>query len=37
MRSFVRASTDCTIYQPSGRLDSWREAEARIAPRPPLD
>ena len=33
MRAVVRASTDCAIYQPSGQESSWRNAEARIAPR----
>jgi rhamnulokinase len=33
IRSVVRAHTDCAVYQPSGREDSWRRAEARIAPR----
>ena len=33
MRAVVRASTDCAIYQPSGREDSWRHAEARIVSR----
>ena len=34
MRAVVRASTDCAIYEPSGRQDDWRRAEARLAPRP---
>jgi rhamnulokinase len=33
MRAVVRACTDCDIYQPSGREDTWRHAEARIPPR----
>ena len=34
MRAVVRASTDCALYEPSGRQDDWRRAEARLAPRP---
>jgi len=34
MRAVVRAHSDCAIYQPSGAEDSWRRAEARVAPRP---
>jgi rhamnulokinase len=34
MRAVVRASTDSAIYEPSGRRDDWRRAEARIASRP---
>ena len=33
MRAVVRAHTDCAVYQPSGREDSWRRAEARVASR----
>ncbi len=33
MRAVVRASTECAIYQPSGREDGWRHAEARIVAR----
>ncbi len=33
MRAVVRASTECVIYQPSGREDIWQRAEARVATR----
>jgi len=33
MRAVVRASTECAIYQPSGREDIWQRAEARVATR----
>ncbi|MGD0439891.1 MAG: rhamnulokinase family protein [Acidimicrobiales bacterium] len=30
MRAVVRASTECTIYHPSGQEDTWQRAQARV-------